>query len=298
MGLLLFYIGCICLAIWGYSADKQKKEREKQKEAEYAATAERYALLQRLYFLRSRYIYGGYAGDLDRLPIHELRRLVEISNELFASRQKSCQDSMRKNIDIQLRGTFSGITPNNKQQVKSIAKKIDWQQIKEYLDRNGVTHLYHFTDQANIASIKKSGGLYSWKYCLENDIDIPKAGGDSLSRNLDRRYGLEDYVRLSFCCDHPMAHRLKQKGGDLVLLRIKIDVAWFDGTLFSDMNATDSSHSHGATLADLEKVDISATKERYVSSTSSSFKKHQAEVLVRRFIPLEYIENIDNPIQL
>ena len=81
-------------------------------------------------------------------------------------------------------------------------------------------------------------------------------------------------------------------------MKIKIDVAWLNDTLFSNMNATDSSHSHGSTLLDLKRVDIKATQEQYVSNIAPNFKLHQAEVLVKRHIPIEYIENIDNPIHL
>ena len=74
-----------------------------------------------------------------------------------------------------------------------------------------------------------------------------------------------------------------------------VDVAFIDTTLFSDMNATDSNHHHGGSLADLKRVDISATRADYLSSSDPRFKPHQAEVLVKTFVPLKYIVNIDNP---
>lgn len=95
-----------------------------------------------------------------------------------------------------------------------------------------------------------------------------------------------------------MAYRLKQDGYNLVLLRIKIDVALLSETLFSDINAADGAHHHGRTMDDLRRVDLSATQQHYVSSSSPIFKKHQAEILVKTFIPLEYIENIDNPMSM
>ena len=33
----------------------------------------------------------------------------------------------------------------------------------------------------------------------------------------------------------------------------------------------------------------------YVSSDSSYFKKHQAEVMIKTLVPIDYIVNIDNP---
>ena len=260
--------------------------------------AKKEALIICINLIRIRGISGGYTGDLKALSITELEKLLEKSKEelkRWEQRQKLSEEYLRsRNLGVH---TYTPTLPQKPKQTP-IPKKQDWLKFKEYLQSRGVVYFYHFTDRSNIASIKTQGGLYSWKYCTEHSINIPKAGGDTLSRSLDARYNLGDYVRLSFCSDHPMAYRLQQNGYDLVLLRIKVDVAWFEGTLFSDMNATDSSHSHGATLVDLERVDISATQECYVSSTSSSFKKHQAEVLVKRFVPIEYIENIDNPTSL
>ena len=171
-------------------------------------------------------------------------------------------------------------------------KKDSAYQITEYLERNGVRYFYHFTDKSNLASIKQNGGLYSWYYCREKSISISKSGGDLKSRSLDTRFGLQDYVRLSFCDDHPMAYRLQQQGYDLAYLLIKIDVAALDQTLFSDENATSSSHRHGPSFDDLKRVDLVATRKQYVSRRDPAFSKHQAEVMVKTFIPLEYIVNL------
>lgn len=171
--------------------------------------------------------------------------------------------------------------------------KPDRVQVKEYLESKYVRHFYHFTDRRNLASIKRYGGLYSWSYCESHNITIPYAGGGSTSRSLDSFYGLEDYVRLSFCSNHPMMYRLEQEGYDLVLLKISVDVALLEETLFSDMNATDNNHQCGSTLDDLKKVNFVAVRETYLKSTHKYFKYHQAEVLVKTFIPIEKILNID-----
>lgn len=161
---------------------------------------------------------------------------------------------------------------------------------KKHLTTNGVRYFYHFTDKRNLESIRKMGGLYSWQYCEDHDIKIARPGGDSTSRSLDCRHGLQDYVRVSFCTDHPMKWVLEQQGYDMVLLKIKIDVACLEGTLFSDINATDNNHHHGGTFEDLQRINIPATQQNFVSRESDIFKQHQAEVMVKTFIPLEYIE--------
>lgn len=174
-----------------------------------------------------------------------------------------------------------------------LTKKSNWQEFKKVLQENRVSTLYHFTDRANIPSIKKYGGLFSWYYCDKDDITILKPGGDTLSRDLDRKYRLHDFVRLSFCNDHPMEYRLKQTGYDLVLLTIDIEVSYFENTCFSDMNATDKNHNHGFSIADLKRISFSATKKSYVRKEDPDFKFHQAEVLVKTWIPIKYITNIN-----
>ena len=168
---------------------------------------------------------------------------------------------------------------------------------KEIFEQNGICYLYHFTAKENLDSIREHGGLYSWDYCDRHNIRIPTAGGDDSSRSLDRRDQLEDYVRLSFCCDHPMAYRVRNRTGkDLVLLKIKIDVAYFLGTKFSDINAADRNSKVGKSAEFIkEHINFRATKRTHVKNTDPDFKLHQAEVLVKTFVPIGYIVNIDSP---
>ena len=176
----------------------------------------------------------------------------------------------------------------------STERKENWSDFKQILDNNGIRYLYHFTDRRNIPSIKRHGGLFSWHYCKKNNITIPCQGGDYDSQELDKKYGLEDYVRLSFCNDHPMAYRLQQSGSDIVILKIEVDVALLKGTLFSDINAADKLHTHGGELDDLKRVNFNATKRNYVRKDDDDFKPHQAEVMVKTFVPKKYIVNLDN----
>lgn len=89
-----------------------------------------------------------------------------------------------------------------------------------------------------------------------------------------------------------MAYRLEQSGSDIIILKIKIDVALLKHTLFSDINAADKLHTHGGSLKDLNKVNFNATKRHYISRSDEDFKPHQAEVMVKTFVPLKYIINI------
>lgn len=175
-------------------------------------------------------------------------------------------------------------------------KKEDGDRILQYLKMKGIRRFYHFTDKQNLMRIRQHGGLYSWYYCEQNGIVIPNPGGDNDSRRYDRGHGLQDYVRLSFCDDHPMAWRKHKEGSSLVLLYIDIEVAAFKETLFTDRNAASSSFACGGNYEDLMKVNISATQRNYVSrSEGEIFSQHQAECMIKTFIPLKYITNIDNP---
>ena len=175
-------------------------------------------------------------------------------------------------------------------------RKEDADRILQYLRMKGITRFYHFTDKQNLIRIKQLGGLYSWYYCEQNGIDIPNPGGDFASRRQDERHGLQDYVRLSFCDDHPMAYRKHKEGASLVLLYIDLEVATFKDTRFTDRNAASGSFACGVSYNDIIKVNISATQRNYVSRDEGEiFSQHQAECMIKTFIPLKYITNIDNP---
>lgn len=160
------------------------------------------------------------------------------------------------------------------------------------LEENNIKYLYHFTDRSNIPKIKSSGGLYSWHYLEEHNMSIPRAGGDEISRSLDKKYRLEDYVRLSFCSIHPMSMKLRKQGADIVYLKVALDPVILRDTLFSDMNATDNLHHHGGDISDLKKVRFECTQLNYAEGLD--FKYKQAEVMVKTFIPIKYILNINN----
>lgn len=229
----------------------------------------------------------------------EERKRAEIETRLRQEKEKREQEErVRREAEMQRLADEARRKEQTEQAEKqrlmalSSELKEDWQSFKQILIDNHVKYLYHFTDVRNINSIKRHGGLLSWYYCQTHGITIPCQGGDSDSMNLDAMYGLEDYVRLSFCDDHPMAYRLKKSGSSIKVLRISIDVALLKDTQFSDMNAADKRHTHGKCLEHLQMVNFDATKMHYLRSDDPNFKPHQAEVMVKTFIPLKYIENI------
>lgn len=162
----------------------------------------------------------------------------------------------------------------------------DYKTIKEVLKNNGINYFYHFTDLENYCSILDFGGLYSWWNCNKNKIIIPKPGGGDLSRSLDFKYGLQNYVRLCFNTNHPMAEKLKKKGYNIIFFKVAIDVAFWEDVEYSNINATDSNH---ILSKNLNVINFNALKQGYTDYTDINFKLNQAEILVKDFIPCKYI---------
>lgn len=143
--------------------------------------------------------------------------------------------------------------------------KENYEEFRRVLEDNKIDCFYHFTERSNLDNIKKGGGLFSWNFLKKNNIDSI-FGGNELSHQLDRRLGLEDYVRLSFCEKHPMMFVAVNEGRiqDPVILEIDIEVAFLKGTLFSDMNANKTGHKRGGGIEDLKNVKFDVVKKYMV----------------------------------
>ena len=61
------------------------------------------------------------------------------------------------------------------------------------------------------------------------------------------------------------------------------------------MNAVDTLSKTGPGIDYLKCVNIPATKRKYVNGNDDLFKYKQAEVLCKKFVPIEYIMNLDDP---
>ena len=161
---------------------------------------------------------------------------------------------------------------------------------------NGISCFYHFTDEDRLESIKRHGGLMSYKRCLDEAVVMPVREDMARSRDIDAKYDLEDFARLSFCKRLPIIKERMKNGKELVRLKISIEVATFEDTEFTDMEATSIKMHHGNTFDDLRKVNLQATKNLVNERMSEiEYLQMQAEVLVKEFIPLKYIENVNNP---
>lgn len=184
-----------------------------------------------------------------------------------------------------------------------LTKKFNWRDFQKILQENGILGFYHFTDMSNLKSIKENGGLFSWYYCDLNRIEIPIPGGSLGSRQNDTKNGKKDFVRVALNKEHPMLFIAQREGRILkpVWLDIDIEVAYFEHTEFSDKNAaafTSYTPIIGKETQHLENIrfDILKKAERVKHYNLSDNEKpyNQAEVLVKTWIPIEYIKNIEN----
>ncbi len=176
-------------------------------------------------------------------------------------------------------------------------KKSNWKEFKAVLDEHKITKLYHFTDRDNLESIIKNGGLYSWGDCEDKGITIAKPGGGLLSRDLDRRDNLQHYVRVSFTTQHPMMFVAMQDGrlSNPVILEIDPEVVYWNESKYANVNATRSGAHKGGTIDDFKSIHFQSIKARkHFDLPEEEQPYFQAEVLVKNFIPIEYIRNIGN----
>ncbi|EGG19465.1 hypothetical protein DFA_00042 [Cavenderia fasciculata] len=160
------------------------------------------------------------------------------------------------------------------------------------LREKGVTQLYHFTDKSNLDSIKQNG-LFSWDHIDQNGIQSVM-GSNEDSRRLDKRKGLEDYVRLSFVQNHPMMHAAYKRDSIKQPIILVIDIMVVDllDVKFSDVNAT----SNNVIIQnDTNHIQFSIFKKDYFKLSTNEKQYFQAEVLIRNNVPASYIKRSITP---
>lgn len=232
------------MGVFEDNPEQAKKEAEEERESVLLSTGVEFGEAKKLIKLLNacREFYRVHKDSVDE----SLRAYTDSAfKEQTASLEKDCAEDFvawkhfksindldwkwRSRLGIYLfsdeidKATMDKMLSDFRRRVKH---KAEVSQIEKYLNSNSVDCFYHFTSVKNLDSIKAQGGLYSWDKADKKKINISKPGGDSLSRQLDLRYGLQDYVRLSFCTNHPMAFRLQSAGEQLCLLKVSKDIAF------------------------------------------------------------------------
>lgn len=281
---------------------KARQREEEQKQAEILRIARHDANNLRVNYNKgySYYLQLGFVGSIGyESPLLDCNKvlsyrsqIINKHNEIVESEHQQrlraeCERKERKDRERK------AIEERNAIDRLSRDKKHDAAEIRNVLRENNVKVFYHFTDRKNLRSIKELGGLYSWYYLKSHNIPIPNQGGNSFSQSRDQQFGLQDYVRLSFCEDHPMAYRKRQEGADIILLKISLDVAEFESTLFTDANATSNDFCKGADVSAIRKVNFKATREKFMRREDPDFGHKQAEILVKTYLPAKYILNLN-----
>ncbi|MCB0780067.1 MAG: DUF4433 domain-containing protein [Flavobacteriales bacterium] len=160
----------------------------------------------------------------------------------------------------------------------------------EHLRKNGIDRLYHFTDESNIESIKEKGGIFSNRFLFEQNVS-PTYASSEMSRIIDLARGYDDYVRLSFLDNHPMMWQAaKERGIKPAIIEVSTQIIEYADTLFTIENAARSGVNIEGTIEQVRRIRFDCISE--IPSTLDDRRYRQAEVLVRRAIPLKYILGI------
>lgn len=227
-------------------------------------------------------IHKKYKAGKYSLPQKEVSELVLFLRTYFKNEQIIASQN---NVPISYlqKDNFSPEYKSNKDE------------IRKYLHDNGIRYLYHFTERQKLKSIIKYGGLFSYKRAFDESIAMPVREDMALTRDKDAEKGLEDYVRTSFCPRLPKIKERQSEGAELVLLKIDLDVALFETTLYTDIEATQPNMKYGGDFDDLKKVNLKATQKAISRPEDDDYWQRQAEVLIKGFIPLKYIPNVNSP---
>lgn len=223
--------------------------------------------------------------------MNERSIVVELQSEGFIRLSIAVLDNIMQKYSLgkyQSKEDEEGCLKQDEQYYKEL-----YNNIPIFLKSQGIDMFYHFTDIGNLESIIENGGLYSWKG-LENKCIKASLSSDELSRQLDTKKSLQDYIRLSFTDYHPMSTKVeKEDGKKLVWLEIDLDIALWESTLFSDMNATDNNVTVRGDFDFLKTLDFDIFRQKYNNLDILEKKKYQAEILVKDFLPIKYIKNIN-----
>ena len=157
---------------------------------------------------------------------------------------------------------------------------------------------YHFTDKLNLPSIQVLGGLHSLSALKTKGVTIEKPGGNEWSHEADGRVGMDRFVHLCFCTDHPMEWQARQDGriGYSIFLEIDPAVRHLPGVLYTSDVSNKTGVvpiTFGDAIIDYESAYARTdwTKPEY-KARRQAVKK--CEILIPDFVPLKYIRNMPN----
>ena len=168
--------------------------------------------------------------------------------------------------------------------------------IKKY----GIRSIWHFTDQVNLKSIIEYGGLYSLNELEKRKINVQAPGGNGLSHILDKGYGLDEYIHLSFLPKHPMLHHAQKDKRILRPFWIRINPAVMlkEGVLFCP-EVANKSNSYLYDRSEVEKVIDFEVLFTFMDWSNPIIRRRRkaalkSEILIPKYISIDQIINIPN----
>lgn len=91
------------------------------------------------------------------------REAAELERKARLEQERLRKEREAREYEERLRSEAQQRELERKRLVDSVTcKKSDGDRFLDYLKRKGITCFYHFTDEQNLASIRRLGGLYSW----------------------------------------------------------------------------------------------------------------------------------------
>lgn len=284
MGFAIFIIIIVVIIALSNSGSSTKTtNRETEQQLQARLQREREARERQLAIDRQNQIERERQAALQRQQA-QAEQQKRVAEQQRQAEQKRIAEQQRQAIEQQ----------RHLQQVATY--KTNWQDFQRTLQQYSITKLYHFTDRANLPSIRANGGLYSWYYCQQNNITIPKPGGSPTSWILDQRKGLQNFVRVSFVRDHPMLY-IAQNDGRItspVILEISVELIYKRATRYATQNAAKNGITADTTFEKFNSIKFPLLRRRYFDLTAEEKPFYQAEILVLEKIPLECITNINS----
>ena len=157
-----------------------------------------------------------------------------------------------------------------------------------------IRYLYHFTDQRNLASIRDNGGLHSTANLRKMGFDTFHPGGNDVSLEADRRFGMDRFVHLCFNTNHPLEYLARQDGRIQRTAWLYVDPSILNekGVLFCPgvSNRTDIEPVPISEAADLIDFEVLYTRTDW--NDPAVYARRQAaekcEILVPDAVPFKF----------
>lgn len=238
---------------------------------------------------------------VENFTVYRNKTRILLFQKLAGDILSDVDEFLQINIEADQSRDSRGLAPEvESKSVRIIGERFkeNWQAYLNLVEEKGVQYVYHFTDESNLKSITECGGLFSWPYLERHGIEVPVPGGDKLSRDLDTKKGAQNYVRFSFCANHPMLFVMRKAKRIFKprILKGAAELIYLEGTKFCNMNATRNEAVIDESLDYLGEFRFDLFAKFYPHLPQEEKPYYQAEILIEEFVPLRYIHNLEDPI--